>query len=113
MDRNEADAVVLDADCLGAVPTALVRCFHINQFNKFAQGIAVQLVNFQRMVFQPLDERLYKLILLFLYFHFSSETDHFSFQLLLLRFIRRTEHFMAITTQTACNVMMQLTVTVV
>ena len=63
MDRDEANAVVLDVDRLGAMSTALVRRFHINRFDQFMQDIAVKLVNFQRMVFQPLNELLHKLSL--------------------------------------------------
>ena len=105
MDRDKTDAVVLNADVLFPVPTALVRRAHIDRADQLMQDIAIQLLDTD-IGSRFFNEPLKMIVLCFLYFDFLPQSGSVGFQLLLLCFIGLAEHLIPFIAQSSCRIIL-------
>lgn len=83
IQRDKAQAVILDVDALTALATGLVWGFHIDGLHQFPKGIGVKGFD-AHILLRRLDEFLNVFALSFLYFNVLPQGDDLSLILSLL-----------------------------
>ena len=105
IQRDEADAVILDVGGLASLAAGLVRGLHIDALDQLPQGVGRQLLDAHILV-GLLDEKLDVLMLSFLYFNFLLQGLRFRFQLLLLRLVALAHHVEPLVAEPSCGVVL-------